>query len=886
MIPSDPLYAQQWHLTRLGDIETIWDEYSGAGITVGIYDGGVQLDHPDLLANYDPSLGVIIDGEPLDGEPNTTTPVAHGTAVAGLIAAAANNGLGGVGVAWGSTFTSVDLLDPDSPLLDNFANYYSGFHQSVNFDVVNHSWNANLTNAYALYANLYGSDDFAGVNTEYDYVSANGRGGLGTILVQGVANNNIDAQYSGLNASRFTISVAGAGSDGFAADYSNYGACVLVTAPTASTFPVPTGEGLLTTDITGAEGYVSGDYVEFGGTSGAGPIVSGVVALMLDANPNLGWRDVQNIVAASAIHTGSAIGAVTPGTNENSNWFLNHAANWNGGGMHFSNDYGYGLLSAYNAVRMAEVWTLFGAAQTSANEQFWHTENDTDQAIPDDDSLEFDVSLPASPDIEIEHVELRIDLTHSDYTQLRIFLTSPDGTEIQLFDGSGGTDATADALFNWTYGGEALRGENVAGTWTVRIEDTAENETGSLLWYNLVAYGSVTSTDDVYHYTDEFLAMLALENGRGALSDEGGTDWIDAAAVTGNIALNLNPNVFAKVNGVNWFKIENGTTIENAVTGDGNDTLTGNAAANRLHGMRGNDVIDGGLGNDHMFGGKGNDTYVVAQSGDVADETDGNGADTVKASISFNLSDTNHAKGTIENLTLTGSAGINATGNGAANTLAGNGAANVLDGVGGNDTMRGMGGNDTYVVGQTGDVVDETAGNGVDLVKSAISFSLADAAHAKGSVENLTLTGSAAINATGNGLANKLIGNSGANVIDGGAGNDTATGGGGADSFLFASTPNAATNVDHITDFVSGFDKLLLDASFYAKLKAGDLSKKAFFAKKGAEKAKDKQDRIIYDTKSGEIHFDKDGKGKTKAVLVAVLDGAPDLTHSDVLVVA
>ena len=80
---------------------------------------------------------------------------------------------------------------------------------------------------------------------------------------------------------------------------------------------------------------------------------------MLDANPGLGWRDVQNIIAASATHTGSAIGASTPGTNENSNWFLNDAANWNGGGMHFSNDYGYGLLNAYNAVRMAEVWSLF-----------------------------------------------------------------------------------------------------------------------------------------------------------------------------------------------------------------------------------------------------------------------------------------------------------------------------------------------------------------------------------------------------------------------------------------------------------------------------------------------------------------------------------------------
>ena len=91
-------------------------------------------------------------------------------------------------------------------------------------------------------------------------------------------------------------------------------------------------------------------------------MVSGVVALMLDANAGLGWRDVQNILAASARHTGSDsgdLGAEAAHANENGEWFFNDAANWNGGGMHFSNDYGYGLVDAYAAVRMAEVWSLF-----------------------------------------------------------------------------------------------------------------------------------------------------------------------------------------------------------------------------------------------------------------------------------------------------------------------------------------------------------------------------------------------------------------------------------------------------------------------------------------------------------------------------------------------
>ena len=95
--------------------------------------------------------------------------------------------------------------------------------------------------------------------------------------------------------------------------------------------------------------------------------MSGVVALMLDANPDLGWRDVQNILAYSAREIGSGVGGGATSSEEHE-WFYNNAGNWNGGGLHFSNDYGYGSVDAYNAVRMAEVWGLFAAPQVSANE--------------------------------------------------------------------------------------------------------------------------------------------------------------------------------------------------------------------------------------------------------------------------------------------------------------------------------------------------------------------------------------------------------------------------------------------------------------------------------------------------------------------------------------
>ena len=230
--------------------------------------------------------------------------------------------------------------------------------------------------------------------------------------------------------------------------------------------------------------------------------------------------------------------------------------------------------------------------------------------------------------------------------------------------------------------------------------------------------------------------------------------------------------------------------------------LIGNSGANVLTGLDGNDTLNGGGGADHLFGGTGNDTYVVDNGGDIVDETGGSGIDTVQSSVSFSLADPVHAIGDIENLTLTGTANINATGNALDNVLIGNSGANVLTGLDGNDTLNGGAGadkmfggagNDTYVVDNAGDVVNETGGSGIDTVQSSVSFSLADPVHAIGSIENLTLTGTANINATGNALDNVLIGNSGANVLTGGAGADTLDGGDGNDTASYASSPSGVT---------------------------------------------------------------------------------------------
>ena len=182
-----------------------------------------------------------------------------------------------------------------------------------------------------------------------------------------------------------------------------------------------------------------------------------------------------------------------------------------------------------------------------------------------------------------------------------------------------------------------------------------------------------------------------------------------------------------------------------------------------------------------MVGGAGNDTYVVDASGDVVTEGLNGGTDTVQSSITYALG------ANVENLTLTGSANINGTGNGDANVITGNAGNNALDGGAGADTMEGGVGNDTYVVDVSGDVVTEGLNGGTDTVQSSITYALG------ANVENLTLTGAGNIDGTGNTLANVITGNAGNNMLDGGAGADTMVGGAGNDTYVIDASGDVVT---------------------------------------------------------------------------------------------
>ncbi|MEF8710858.1 MAG: S8 family serine peptidase [Candidatus Accumulibacter propinquus] len=609
--------------------------------------------------------------------------------------------------------------------------------------------------------------------------SRTGRGGLGTVVVFSAGNARTEGQdvnYHGFQNHRGITSVAATDSAGNVTYFSTPGAALLVSAP---------GSGITTTDRVGAPGYSGGDYATMAGTSFSSPLVSGIAALMLDANPGLGWRDVQEILASTAVRTGS----------NPSVWAYNGADNWNGGAMHVSHDYGFGLVDAYAAVRVAESWR---DVSTSSNELAADGVLYPNAAIPDVGSVSSTITLAQG--LRIDHVEVDVALLHANISQLQLTLTSPDGTQSLLFH----NPATSGPNIYFTFSTTRDWGELSGGTWTLTVTDTQSGASGTLSAWALRAYGDLAG-DDTYVYTDEFSALAVADPSRLLLSDGGGTDSLNTAAIASNTVLDLRPGHSASIGGQS-VAISATTIIENADTGDGNDTLIGNDAANALCAWRGNDVLNGGLGADTldggagadtMSGGLGDDTYFLDNAGDVITELANQGTDTVVSSVSKTLG-TN-----LENLTLAGTSSINGYGNGTNNILIGNIAANVLAGYAGADTMSGGAGDDTYYVENVGDVVTESAASGKDTVNSSINYTLT------ADVEWLVLTG-AAITGSGNNLNNFLVGNGGNNILDGGVGADTMNGGLGNDTFI---VDNAG---DYITELAGqGIDTVMSSVTRY-----------------------------------------------------------------------
>jgi Ca2+-binding RTX toxin-like protein len=266
--------------------------------------------------------------------------------------------------------------------------------------------------------------------------------------------------------------------------------------------------------------------------------------------------------------------------------------------------------------------------------------------------------------------------------------------------------------------------------------------------------------------------------------------------VAGNAAVALTTYTFTTLSAVN---IINGTAVANTLNGTaGDDAIYGFGGNDTLNGNAGNDLLDGGTGNDRMTGGAGDDIYVVDSATDTVTEAANGGTDTVRTTrASYTLANN------VENLTYIGDATFSGTGNAANNSITGGIGNDTLDGRAGNDIMTGGLGNDRYVVDSTGDVVVEQSSEGNDMVTASMSYVLG------ANVENLTLSGNAAINGTGNAVANQITGNSGANILRGAGGADTLNGAGGNDTAAFDQAASSYA-LDHsgsaviVSDLVNG----------------------------------------------------------------------------------
>jgi len=325
-----------------------------------------------------------------------------------------------------------------------------------------------------------------------------------------------------------------------------------------------------------------------------------------------------------------------------------------------------------------------------------------------------------------------------------------------------------------------------------------------------------------------------------------------------------------------------------------NSTAQNDNLANSLTGTAGRDLLQGFGGADTMAGGAGNDTYIVG-TGDVVSDT--GGVDTVVSDISWTLADG------FENLTLTGTGNISATGNNATNLLVGNSGDNFFNPRGGDDTIQAGAGNDLIRLGGGGvptygtKVIDGGAGfDTLDfggIAKSAIVADLAtgtlkgggDAGQGSATLVGIESVVGDAFNdqISGSAAAESLAGGGGNDTLDGRGGNDSLTGGAGADTFAFTTAP-VAGNVDQVTDFVSATDKLSFDNSIFTGLgaagsfTAGDAR---FASGAGLTSGQDASDRLIYNTTTGQLFYDADGNGAGASQLVATLQGAPALSATD-----
>ena len=530
-MPHDPLFSDQWHLKNTGqsgakageDINVMpaWDQgFTGQGVVIGIVDDGLQYEHPDLSPNYRKDLSYDFNSG--DSDPAPSYYDKHGTSAAG-VAAARDNDTCGVGSAYRAGLAGLRLIafeNTDADEAEALSYQYENIH---------------------IYSNSWGPDDDAmrlegpgplALEVLEDGIR-NGRGGLGSIYIWAAGNglsrgDNIN--YDGYANSRFTIAVGAVDHKGIQASYSEPGAAMLVTAPSDSGY----AGGITTTDLLGSQGYDSGDCRDdFGGTSASAPLAAGVAALMLEANPNLSWRDVQHILVKTAVRN-------DPGDED---WILN------GGGLYVNHKYGFGRIDAAAATAMAASWQ--GTPDASAVS---YGPEIVSQSVPDNDTDGVASSIIVDQNLRLEHVEAVFSAEHSDRGHLQVILTSPSGTQSVLAEPHRDKDTDYDA---WKFMSVHHWDEVSQGEWVLTVSDLTDGTEGVYDSWELILHGThgpLARDDAAFFFADKGTPVII-----DVLSNDSHTDG-DALTVT---------DVTAPVHGTALLNTDNTITYtpENGFTG-------------------------------------------------------------------------------------------------------------------------------------------------------------------------------------------------------------------------------------------------------------------------------------------------------------------------------
>ena len=542
----DPLLAQQWHLDNTGqdgyaetggvageDLQmdgVLVDGPTGAGVKVAVVDSGMEICHPDLADSVEAGASFHFDALDISTDPefawafrmDTADPFnydstgGHGTSVAGLIGGTADNGIGGRGVAPDALLRGYNALNADAQFsaLFNSLGASNLLPNSRDVEIFNMSLGGGgprPSNAHRYFERLFsfGVQDL--------------RSGLGAIYVKAGGNdfNDCDSLERLLNERLGCISstgddwhnlpyliVTGAfNADGRKSSYASAGPNLWITAPageygfsraallSVDQMGTDRGIGILRDDnpLQG-ESIVNpdGDYTgRMNGTSASAPLVSGAVALLLETEPALTWRDVKHILAKTARRIDPAIVAVeeTIGTVTRT---LRLPWTENAAGYAYHDWYGFGALDLDAAVEMAGDYTPDSLGEFRQSSWF---EGGPAGAIPDNDGTGLTRTLDVGTlpdDASIEAVLLEVDIDHEFPNDLGIHLVSPGGTRAvlnQIYNETLALDEPGN--LRWRVLGNAFYGETPNGDWQIEVFDAADEDTGDLeAWRLRFYYGS------------------------------------------------------------------------------------------------------------------------------------------------------------------------------------------------------------------------------------------------------------------------------------------------------------------------------------------------------------------------------------------------------------